>query len=158
MICFRHRRWSLHWGLPLGLGFFGCAALAAASGPRRSTGAAAPAAAWARAKVIAPTIVERYCRTDGPVTYGVMIFKDRSGDIGGYQVSTSIMDSPVHYFDALGKPLTMFHIFGPAAERAAADRIVKALSAAFPLQERLRCPPAPKSPSPATPTSPPSHT
>lgn len=87
-----------------------------------------------------------------------MIFKDRGGDIGGYQVTTSILDSPVHYFDALGAPLTMFHIFGPDAERTAADRIVKALRAAFPLQERLHCPPAPKSPSPATPTSPPSHT
>lgn len=96
-------------------------------------------------------MVQRSCRTEGPATYAVMVFKDRGGDIGGYQVSTSIMDSPVHYFDAVGAPLTMFHIFGDQAERAAAQRIIKALRATFPLQERLRCPPPANAPSPPTP-------
>jgi hypothetical protein len=80
-----------------------------------------------------------------------MVFRDRGGDIGGYQVSTSILDSPVHYFDAVGAPLTLFHIFGDQAERVAAQRIIKALREAFPLQEQLRCPLPPNATSPPTP-------
>lgn len=157
MTCFRCRGSGLRWTVLFGLGFVACTALAAESGPRRSSPPSAAAAAWKRAKTVSPAIVDRYCRTDGPATYGVMIFKDRSGDIGGYQVTTSILDSPVHYFDALGAPLTLFHIFGPDAERTAADRIVKALRAAFPLQERLQCPATPNAGSPAKSATPPVH-
>ena len=157
MTRFRCRLWSLRWVLLCVLSLRGGTALAAETRPRPATPPSASPATWKRAKTIAPSIVERYCRTDGPERYGVLVFKDRSGDIGGYQVSVSILDSPVHYFDALGAPLTMFHIFGPDAERTAAQRIIKALYAAFPRQERLPCPPSPAAPNPRKPTAPPSR-
>ncbi len=115
--------------------------------PPRPQPPTAPPAQWQRSRTVHPAMLQRACQSDGPATYTVLVFKDRSGDIGGYQVSTSIMDSPVHYFDALAAPLTMFHIFGNDAERATAQRIIKALRATFPQQERLPCPQARKPPS-----------
>lgn len=94
---------------------------------------------WKRAKTVDSSIVKRFCRTDGPVRFSVVIFKDRAGEIGGYQVSSSVMDAPVDYFDSQGTHLTMFHIFGDASERTAAMRVIKALKAEFPVEEPLRC-------------------
>jgi hypothetical protein len=115
--------------------------------PRRPQPLTTPPTKWQRSRTVQPAMLQRACQSDGPATYTVLVFRDRSGDIGGYQVSTSIMDSPVHYFDALAAPLTMFHIFGDDAERAAAQRIIKALRTAFPQQEQLPCPQARKPPS-----------
>lgn len=97
-------------------------------------------ASWKRSKTIDRSIEKRFCRSNGPTRYGIVVFKDRAGQIGGYQVSSSIMDSPVHYYDSQGAHLTMFHIFGPEAERAAANRVIAALRAEFPVNEPLRCP------------------
>ena len=96
-------------------------------------------AAWKRSKILDRSIEKRFCRSDGPVRYGIVVFKDRAGQIGGYQVSSSIMDSPVHYYDSQGAHLTMFHVFGDEPERSAAMRVIKALQAEFPVSEPLRC-------------------
>lgn len=138
-------------GLVLGLGVFSDAALADSPGPRRGGHPTDSPAQWQRAKTLHPSILQKYCLTEGPVTYGVIVFKDRGGDIGGYQVSMSIVDSPVRYYDAAGVPLTTFHIFAEKSERDAALRLIKVLRAAFPLQEKLPCPAAA---SPANPPQP----
>lgn len=94
---------------------------------------------WKRAKTVDSSIVKRFCRSDGPIRFGIIVLKDRAGEIGGYEISSSIMDDPVNYYDSQGTHLTMFHIFGGEAERTAATRIIKALKAEFPVSEPLRC-------------------
>ena len=102
-------------------GFF-AADLTAADKPEPAR-TQSPKMQWKRAKTVDASVVQRFCRSDGPERWQVVVFKDRAGDIGGYQASSSIMDSPVNYLDSQGAKLTMFHVFGDDAERAAAMRI-----------------------------------
>ena len=95
-------------------------------------------------KTVPQEIVNRFC--ESPVTQGgspewnpVTIFKDREGNIGGYAAQRTIGDSPIYYFDAEGKGIATFHIFGLDEEKAKADEIIKKLKAQFPVQETLDC-------------------
>lgn len=101
--------------------------------------AQSPKMQWKRAKIVDTSVVQRFCRSDGPDQWHVVIFKDRAGDIGGYQASSSIMDSPVHYLDSQGARLTLFHVLGDEHERTEALRVIKALKAEFPVEQPLRC-------------------
>lgn len=105
-----------------------------------------PKMQWKRAKTVDASVVQRFCRTDGPDRWHVVVFKDRAGDIGGYQASSSIMDSPVHYLDSQGVRITLFHVLGDEAERTAALRLIKALKAEFPVAQTLRCSDYPSAP------------
>jgi hypothetical protein len=86
-----------------------------------------------------PRIVAAIC--GGGPTRAVRVLRNASGAIGGYVAVPSIMDSPISYFDADGKPLTVFHIFDSDAAKTAASAIIARLSAAFPREEIVPCPP-----------------
>ena len=94
---------------------------------------------WKRAKTVDASVVQRFCRSGGPDQWHVVIFKDHAGDIGGYQASSSILDSPVHYLDSQGMRLALFHVLGDEHERTEALRVIKALKAEFPVEQPLRC-------------------
>lgn len=118
-------------------GFF-AADLTAADKPEPAR-TQSPKMQWKRAKTVDASVVQRFCRSDGPERWQVVVFKDRAGDIGGYQASSSIMDSPVHYLDSQGMRITIFHVLGADHERTEALRLIKALKAEFPIEQPLRC-------------------
>lgn len=84
-----------------------------------------------------PEIVRATC-AGGP-TRGVSVLRNADGAVGAYVAVPSIMDSPIRYYDAAGKGLTVFHIFDSDAGKAASSAIVKRLSQEFPRQEFVAC-------------------
>jgi hypothetical protein len=82
------------------------------------------------------SLLEHWLTADRPGGRGSLtMFRDDQGRIGGYAAHSTVMDSPIHYFDALGKPLGTFHIFGDAAENKKTQKIVDALKEKFPHED-----------------------
>lgn len=88
---------------------------------------------------LSPQILEEF---GDPDEWSVVVMKDARGGIGAYHavrctLPGPLLDSPVVYFDADGQALTVFHVFGPDAEKKAATAIIDALTRRFPVQEDL---------------------
>lgn len=95
----------------------------------------------APSKTIHPDVITRFCGiAPGPAPLSVKVLKDSAGFIGGYTYTRLIRDSPIYYLDAEGQPYAMFHIYGPAEEKAKNTPLIDTLREAYPIEEPLPCP------------------
>lgn len=73
---------------------------------------------------------------EGPGGRGnLAVFRDDQGRVGGYMARIPILDTPIHYYDALGKHLGTFHIFGDEKENKIGASVGEALRAKFPHED-----------------------
>lgn len=93
--------------------------------------------AWPTTPEPSPRIVAAVC--GGGPTRAVRVLRNADGAVGGYVAVPAIMDSPIAYHDAAGKLLTVFHIFGTDASKAAASAVIDRLRSQFPREEIVPC-------------------
>jgi len=111
--------------------------------PQTAASAAEPmrvAPSVAPSSLPAASIIERFCKPQsGPVAETVTVLRNAAGNIGGYVLVRSVMDSPVFYLDPQGEQLALFHIFGSDQEKHKNAPIIDALRAGYPLESALQC-------------------
>lgn len=83
-------------------------------------------------------ITGKYC----PNSF-IVLNKDEAGTIGFYSVAPTVggqtRDMPVTYYDASGKVIGGFHIFGDTAENEATMKILDPLKIKFPRTSEINC-------------------
>lgn len=74
--------------------------------------------------------------SEGPMGRGSLsVFRNDQGLIGGYVSHDAILDSPIHYYDANGKYLGTFHIFGDSTENRKTEVVVTEMKKHFPHED-----------------------